>query len=152
MKRARFSNIERAHVLNAAVHPVDIDERQAAAVSARMELDLRIGAAFTRFQTLSLQNIIPALKERVISYGSCQFPTLGFVVDRYLRVVSFVPEKFWGIRVLLEKDKREVEFLWRRNGGRLYDKGVVTVLFERCLVGAKKVKVVKVATKPTRKW
>ena len=48
------------------------------------ELDLRIGAAFTRFQTLRLQKKFPdVLAEQLISYGSCQFPTLGFVVGEF---------------------------------------------------------------------
>lgn len=68
VKRAKFSNIERAHILRAAQHPVDLDERQAAAVCARIELDLRIGAAFTRWQTYALKGI-NGLEERVISYG-----------------------------------------------------------------------------------
>ena len=50
------------------------------AVKVRQELDLRFGAALTRFQTLSLQNQL-RLKS-VLSYGPCQFPTLGFVVER----------------------------------------------------------------------
>lgn len=33
----------------------------------------------------------------VASYGSCQFPTLGFVVDRWLEHESFVPETFWKL-------------------------------------------------------
>jgi DNA topoisomerase-3 len=45
--------------------------RQSAAVDARTELDLRIGAAFTRFQTLRLQPRFPELAEMVISYGAC---------------------------------------------------------------------------------
>jgi hypothetical protein len=49
-----------------------LDYRQAAAVNARLELDLRIGAAFTRFQTLALQDRIPVVGEQnlVISYGT----------------------------------------------------------------------------------
>ena len=43
-----------------------------------------LGAAFTRFQTLRLQKVFPSvLADQLISYGSCQFPTLGFVVERY---------------------------------------------------------------------
>jgi DNA topoisomerase III len=59
------------HILQAAHHPVDLDYRQAAAVNARLELDLRIGAAFTRFQTLTLQNRIGEIGEErlIISYG-----------------------------------------------------------------------------------
>lgn len=131
------------------MNPIDIDELQASAVAARIELDLRIGAAFTRFQTLSLQNI-PGLEKKVLSYGSCQFPTLGFVVDRYWRVVKFVPEKFWSLRVVLEKDGKKVEFRWKR--GSFFDKGAVIVLYERCLVGARKVRVETVIKKPTSKW
>jgi DNA topoisomerase-3 len=72
------------------------------AVDARQELDLRIGASFTRYQTLRLRQKFQGshlarspegdsmsypsfpigLDENVISYGPCQFPTLGFVVER----------------------------------------------------------------------
>ena len=31
--------------------------------------------------------------------GPCQFPTLGFIVDRYLKHKNFVPEPFWKIFV-----------------------------------------------------
>jgi DNA topoisomerase-3 len=51
-------------------NPVLLDMRQAEAVDARMELDLRIGAIFTRFQTLSVQNQFPELGEGLISYGT----------------------------------------------------------------------------------
>lgn len=57
------------------------------------------GAAFTRFQTLRLKKVFPeALAEQLISYGSCQFPTLGFVVERYKQVQAFVPEPFWKLK------------------------------------------------------
>ena len=46
-----------------------MDERQANAVAARIELDLRIGAALTRLQTLSLQTMGPQLQDMVLSYG-----------------------------------------------------------------------------------
>lgn len=134
-------------------------------MAARIELDLRIGAAFTRLQTLQLQTVVAALKEKVISYGrlspiidtrkptnklgSCQFPTLGFVVDRYLRVQNFKPETFWGIKVILSRESKKVNFLWKRV--HLFDRAVVTMMLERCLV-AKQAKVTKVNQKPTSKW
>lgn len=34
------------------------------------------------------------------SIGPCQFPTLGFVVDQFKKVDSFIPEDFW--RIVLE--------------------------------------------------
>lgn len=58
-----------------------------------------VGAAFTRFQTLRLQKVFPSkLADSLVSYGSCQFPTLGFVVERYRAVENFVTEAFWKIK------------------------------------------------------
>jgi DNA topoisomerase III len=48
---------------------VQLDVRQAAAVDARSELDLRIGAAFTRFQTLGFKSLVQGPQKKVISYG-----------------------------------------------------------------------------------
>jgi hypothetical protein len=57
------------HVRNAALNPVDLDERQVQAVATRIELDLRIGVVLTRFQTLNVRRLSPALAEKMISYG-----------------------------------------------------------------------------------
>jgi hypothetical protein len=71
-----LTDLADSHVLQAARTPVDLDDRQANAVAARIELDLRIGAAFTRLQTLQLQTLGEALQNRVISYG--RFRPVGF--------------------------------------------------------------------------
>lgn len=153
--RARFSNIERAHVIQAAKNPTQLDDRQVNAVAARIEIDLRIGLAFTRYLTLTLRPLGDALsknpdgKTRVISYGSCQFPTLGFVVDRYLKVKNFTPENFWSIKVTHHRNNTNVVFSWKRI--RLFDRMAVVIFFERCLT-AKFAKVIKVQEKPTSKW
>lgn len=149
VKRARFSNTERNHVIQAARAPIDLDERQANAVAARIELDLRIGAAFTRFQTLSLQQLSPKLENQILSYGSCQFPTLGFVVDRYYRVRNFKPETFWLIKIIHKRDNIKVNFNWKRV--HLFDRAAVTILFEQCL-DFQHAKVTKVQTKAKSKW
>ncbi|KAG5455593.1 MAG: DNA topoisomerase, partial [Olpidium bornovanus] len=94
---AEIAEVCRAANPRIDVNPVDLNWREAEAVDARIELDLRIGAAFTRFQTLTFQRRFRELKDRIISYGSCQFPTLGFVVDQFLKAESFVPEAFWKI-------------------------------------------------------
>ncbi|KAI9715325.1 MAG: DNA topoisomerase [Chrysothrix sp. TS-e1954] len=168
VKRARFSNTERAHVVQAARAPIPLDDKQANAVAARIELDLRIGASFTRWQTLSLKPMIEHLDEELgpISYGiahldkstplkadktsgSCQFPTLGFVVDRYFRVKSFRPETFWRIQVWHNRDDKRVAFNWSR--GHLFDRMVVTLLFERC-INSGAARVSSLEKKPTSKW
>ena len=148
------------------MNPIPLDERQVDAVAGRIELDLRLGAAFTRFQTLSLQALWGPEASRLISYGnlllfslfnphltslkgSCQFPTLGFVVDRYFRVRNFVPEPFWSIKVVHRREDKDVTFLWRRV--RLFDRMTVVILFERC-INAKHAKVCNIRKKPTSKW
>lgn len=88
VKRARFSAIipqyvticaytfplihTKRQIHRAAQHPVELDKAQAEAVEARIFLDLRIGAAFTRMQTLTLQNRLPQFREKrdVVSYGA----------------------------------------------------------------------------------
>ncbi|KAI9166677.1 DNA topoisomerase [Paramyrothecium foliicola] len=149
VKRAKFSNVERAHVLSAAQRLIDLDTKQVNAVSARIELDLRIGYAFTRFMTNNLRPLGGPMEKMTLSYGSCQFPTLGFVVDRYFRVKNFVPEPFWSIKVTHTRERKTANFGWSRN--RLFDRASTVILYERCLT-AKKAKVTKVQEKPTRKF
>ncbi|KAF3924116.1 Helicase [Dactylellina cionopaga] len=149
VKRAQFSNIEKTHVIRAANNPKDLDERQALAVSARMELDLRIGAALTRFQSLKLQGRYGLAPDALISYGSCQFPTLGFVVERYMRVKNFVPETFWYLKLVHVRDETTTTFNWDRS--RLFDRMTVVVLYESCMAGNSAL-VKNVARKPTRKY
>lgn len=57
------------HILSAARRLVALDEKQVDAVSARIELDLRIGYAFTRFLTLNLRPLGGALSSLTLSYG-----------------------------------------------------------------------------------
>ena len=69
------------------------------------------GAAFTRFQTLRLQKVFPvSLSELLISYGPCQFPTLGFVVERFLAIERFEPEPYWKLKVTHTEEDLTVDF------------------------------------------
>lgn len=123
---------------------------QAYAVEARILLDLRIGAAFTRMQTRTLQQRFHQLKD-VISYGPCQFPTLGFVVSRYKQVKAFQPEAFWYIYLSLSRmqDQSETSFTWRR--GHLFDHLVAATLYEHVLDNVL-ARIAKVTQKDAKKW
>jgi DNA topoisomerase-3 len=157
---------------NAAQHPVELDTRQADAVEARIMLDLKVGSAFTRLQTLILQGRVPQIanEKSVVSYGKsfaastiffpsiapgpCQFPTLGFVVQRYSLVKNFTPEPFWYIYLSLTRPthsqgrEEETKFNWKRN--HIFDEVVVMNLFAR--MGNSLAVVTKVANKTTKKW
>jgi DNA topoisomerase-3 len=138
------------------------------AVEVRMELDLRIGAAFTRMLTKRLKSF-QELSEKVISYGmfafssvslakadslaplvqgSCQFPTLGFIVDQYRRVQEFDPESFWKLELVLRKEGKSVYFHWARN--HLFDQRVCAILYEKCMENPVAL-VTGVVSKPTFK-
>lgn len=146
----------------------------AAAVEARIELDLRIGASLTRRQTMGLQTAVVDIEDRVVSYGPseipaalclrspvgtpgpCQFPTLGFVVDQYERVQAFEPEPFWYISVGLDPDpdsddagEGSADFTWKR--GRLFDQELAIAIYEPCTEDPEAT-VVRAETKPTSKW
>ncbi|GMG21169.1 unnamed protein product [Ambrosiozyma monospora] len=76
--RAQFAHLERNHVIHAAHNPGRLDKNAIDAVRTRMEIDLITGSSFTRFLTGFMKNAIHYLKDGdIISYGGCQFPTLG---------------------------------------------------------------------------
>mmetsp|Transcript_20434 Transcript_20434/g.34055 ORF Transcript_20434/g.34055 Transcript_20434/m.34055 type:complete len:342 (-) Transcript_20434:14-1039(-) len=160
--RARFSALIPRDIFHATRNLVEPSQRLSDAVDARQEIDLRLGAIFTRFQTLRLQRKFGGLSEGVISYGPCQFPTLGFVVDRYWRIQAFTSEPFWKIECEHTKrshgsedsnNKRNAaskcSFTWAR--GHLFDHLACLVLFELC-VEHPTATVVKVDGKEKRRY
>ncbi|KAI3635292.1 hypothetical protein MIR68_006858 [Amoeboaphelidium protococcarum] len=147
--RARFSVVQRREILKAINQLHQIDVPMSESVDARMELDLRIGAAFTRFQTMILSPQFADLQDQIISYGSCQFPTLGFVVERYWARKRFISEPFWYIDCKIKKGKQTVDFKWTR--GRLFDKDVCLLLYSRC-VDVARAKVISVSSSPQRHY
>ncbi|KAF9976447.1 DNA topoisomerase [Actinomortierella ambigua] len=146
--RARFSSVTPGEIHRAMNHPVQLDMRLSDAVEARQELDLRIGASFTRFQTLSFQHMIPQLRSP-ISYGPCQFPTLGFVVDQYKRVENFIPEEFWKLELKHTKNGIEAAFQWKRN--HIFNSLACLVIYEACLENTT-ARVTNVTSRSTSKW
>ena len=135
--RARFSALIPRDIFRTMTHPERPNEHMNDAVNARQEIDLRIGAAFTRWQTKRIQNKYDGL-DSVISYGPCQFPTLGFVVDRHVKIQAFRPQDFWTITAEWvgpdpdnqERGQMECSFTWERT--RLFDKFSTVILFENC--------------------
>ncbi|CAK9183679.1 unnamed protein product [Ilex paraguariensis] len=106
------------------------------AVDVRQEIDLRIGASFTRFQTILLRDAFVldvATDDRnlVLSYGPCQFPTLGFVVERYWEIQSHEPEEFWTLNFTHNSQEGTAIFNWMR--GHLFDYTCAVIIYEMCV-------------------
>ncbi|KAF8820906.1 Dna topoisomerase family protein [Cardiosporidium cionae] len=132
--RAIFSAVTRYDIMRACETLQRPNKNLSDAVEARMELDLRIGATFTRFLSVRYPRRLD-LPSKLISFGPCQFPTLGFVVERYLEIENFIREPFWHIDVSVpvetpSKEKEIVEFQWNRH--RLFDRLSTFLFFEIC--------------------
>ena len=173
--RAKFSTVLPQEIKRALQSLGRLNQHFVDAVQARMELDLRVGAAFTRFQTLRLQRKFDGFSEQgVVSYGPCQFPTLGFVVERWARIQTFVPEDFWFLELSIRVDPdnnnnnslqpsndgsspeqrppnpgRPIVFTWKRN--RLYDQTLTLALYESCIEAGQAV-VTSLQGRPKNKW
>lgn len=142
VRRARFSAITTAEILHSLANLDVLNQRVVAMVAARQEIDLRSGAAFTRLLTGRIQNrfsdnVASASESKLVSYGPCQFPTLGLVVDRYLTIRNFVRVPFYVIDLALAAAAPAtgvVSFTWSR--GRIFDQYVASVLYESCVEDA----------------
>lgn len=147
--RAHFSEITGAAIYRAMNSLTGLNQNIVDAVDCRSELDLRIGAAFTRLQTLHLQGNLPQIIDGVVSYGSCQFPTLGFIVERYKAIKEFISENFWKLVGHHKKDNHDVQFSWDRN--RLFDKSTVEMFEDECK-DAGNPKVISIKKSPKSRW
>ncbi|KAI3498467.1 hypothetical protein L1887_34242 [Cichorium endivia] len=115
--RARFSSLIEREIHQAVQELVRPNQLFSDAVDVRQEIDLRIGASFTRFQTMLLKDAF--------------FPTLGFVVERYWEIQAHEPEEFWKIQCTHTNDEGTSNFNWMR--GHLFDYTCAVLLYEMCL-------------------
>lgn len=130
--RAHFSSLCAADLCTAMGNLGVPNKNESDSVDARAEIDLRLGIAFSRFQTeFFRKNPVPELgnQARQVTYGPCQMPTLWFCVHRYCQIKKFVPEPFWLLRA---------KFLWNGQSfpaeaacGKMLDRGEADRLLMR---------------------
>lgn len=150
--RAHFSHLEPAHIWYAANNPKRLNQNEVQAVKARIEIDLRSGYAFTRLLTSNLKQ--PQQQQNaVVSFGNCQFPTMGFVVDRFERIRNFKPEQIYTIAMVIKMGSDEkVKMNWQR--GHVLDRLAITAIYQSCInsPSSKIVKLVSLKDSPTSNW
>lgn len=117
--RAYFSAINPSDIQKAYSSLGKPDKNQSLAVDARQELDLKVGVAFSRFQTRYFQGRYGDIDSAVLSYGPCQTPTLGFCVKRHIDIETFKPEPYWLMDLGLYKRGRV--FRAQSNAGRSFN-------------------------------
>ncbi|EAS04755.2 DNA topoisomerase I (macronuclear) [Tetrahymena thermophila SB210] len=96
--RAKFSSITPIDIRKAfdelSIGP-NFNESQA--VDARQIIDLKVGVAFSRFQTRYLVRKYEDLNNKKITFGPCQTPTLSFCVQRDDEIKDFISKPFYRI-------------------------------------------------------
>jgi DNA topoisomerase III len=120
--RAKFSSIAAKDLQQAfADLKAEPSFNESVSVDARQVLDLKIGVAFSRFQTKALQKTLGVGRgaKIPITYGPCQTPTLGFCVDQAEKIKKFIPEPFWKIELTIQEKDKKINLKWFR--GKIYD-------------------------------
>ncbi|KRX03419.1 DNA topoisomerase, type IA, core domain [Pseudocohnilembus persalinus] len=156
--RAQFSSLQSSEIIHAINNLRKPNFLMSQAVDARQELDFRLGCAYTMYQTVLLKKKFEETdSKQVISYGPCQFPTLGFVVDRYREIsgiyefqrliinfqkyqylctlnIEFEPKDFWEIILKIRdpETKKLIQFTWERE--KQFDEKKAQKFYDKSLI------------------
>ncbi|RWS14707.1 DNA topoisomerase 3-beta-1-like protein [Dinothrombium tinctorium] len=129
--RARFSAITEKDVKFAMNNLTIPNELEAMSVDARQVADLRVGCAFTRFQTTFFQSKYSRFVDlKTVSFGPCQTPTLGFCVSRNDEIERFSPEQYFVLDVSVQRTPIEpmLKLTWSHD--RVYDQNLAEACYQ----------------------
>lgn len=102
--RVVFNEITKEAILDSFKHPRAINMDLVDAQQARRILDRLVG-----------YNISPILWKKVkkgLSAGRVQSVALRLIIDRENEIKSFIPEEYWSIEGLFEKEKKQFDALY----------------------------------------
>lgn len=125
--RARFSALTRAEIIDAFDNLTEIDFKLASAAETRQIIDLKWGAALTRFLSITTKQ----RGKDYLSAGRVQSPTLALIVDREREIEEFIPIHFWQIFADLTKTDSENRFSATHSTGRFDEKEAAEKIFNR---------------------
>ncbi|MCL7401403.1 MAG: DNA topoisomerase [Thaumarchaeota archaeon] len=91
----------------------------------RRDFDLITGAAFTRLLTSSVRK--KGFKG-LISWGSCQIPTLNYIVEREEKIRSFIPTSYW---VIVGKFKTSRGEVFEARSSKIENRGEAQSIFDK---------------------
>ncbi|MBN1133796.1 MAG: topoisomerase DNA-binding C4 zinc finger domain-containing protein [Methanosarcinaceae archaeon] len=145
VKRARFSSLSAGEINRAFEKLVEPDRNMAMAAEARQILDLKMGATFTRYVTLSVRE--KARTKDILSIGPCQTPTCGFVYERERAIRDFESKYFWKIEALF--NSKGSDFQGSHRSGHITEKAKADAIFTK-IRGCKSGTIVKKSVKDTQ--
>ena len=125
-KRAWFSAITKHDLETALNNLIEPNPNLANKAFARMQIDLTIGAAFTRFLTLLVEKRVPWLLPRgsFLSYGPCQSPVLYLVVERALKREQFKSEKYYTLYAYVRVGNRILKLSYKGDKIKTYQEAL----------------------------
>lgn len=121
--RARYSALTKGEIEQAFGNLVHLDDNLAQAGESRRFIDLIWGAVLTRYLTMAKYSGFGNTR----SSGRVQTPTLALVVNKEREREAFVPESYWIVRGVGEKDG--VEFSIAHAQGRFKDEEKANAAF-----------------------
>ncbi|CCD17943.1 DNA topoisomerase III, putative [Trypanosoma vivax Y486] len=145
--RAHFNALTRRDLFTAVHNLKTPNKALSDAVEARQEIDLGIGAVFSRFQTIKFRDMFRDMP-RVLSFGPCQIPTLGFVVRRSWEQRGFVPEEYFTLAL------HHGQTVFSSCRGSMYDQIAATLVLEAMQESASEkpeAEVTEVVQRPNRR-
>lgn len=113
-KRVVFHEITKSAIENAIQNPVKLNEDLADAQQARRVLDRIVGYKLSPFLWKKIA--------RHLSAGRVQSVAVRLICEREEEIEKFIPEEYWTIKTLFEKDKINFEALLSKIEDKKIDK------------------------------
>ncbi|CAJ1420011.1 unnamed protein product [Effrenium voratum] len=128
--RARFSSLAPQDLQAAMDQLAQPNQNESLSVDARQELDLRVGVAFSRLQTMYFRKHFGRqLGKQMVTYGPCQIPTLWFCVHRHVEIEAFRPEPYWRLSAVLPAGHSSFQAQYQ--AGQIWNEGEARALLAR---------------------